>query len=297
MKVSEFLTYLKQRRNYSDLTIQSYESDLLQFESFLVNDDDGKMVLENDNLITVNAVRSWIITLTQQGLTARSVNRKISSLKAYFKWVEVNDADFKNPMLKIVSPKISQRKLVAITNSDIFNLLQQRPKEDDLECFRNYLIIEILYSTGIRQAELLKIEHQDISVKNKQLRVLGKGNKERVIPIGEKLMSDIMKYIELKYRFNISGNRLMTTKNGRQLSKYQLYSIVHKILEGVSVSVHSPHVFRHTCATHLVDNGANIVNVKNLLGHASLKATEVYTHTSIEQLKKEYRRSFEQEFN
>ena len=297
MKTDIFLTYLRQRRNYSELTVKSYESDLLQFESFLTKDDNDKSVLEDDGLITVNSVRSWIMTLSEQGISARSINRKLSSLRAYFRWVEINNAEFKNPMLKIVSPKMSKRRLSAITNDDMQMLLEQRPSEEDFDAFRNYVIVELLYATGIRQAELLGIKQTDISFTDRQLKIFGKGNKERIIPIGQKLMDDIIKYIDLKQRYSIKQTALMVTKEGKVLTKEQLYRIVHKLLENVNISEKSPHTFRHTCATHLVEEGADIMNVKNLLGHSSLKATEIYTHTTIEQLKKEYKRTFEQNFN
>ena len=297
MNIDEFLTYLKNRRNYSDLTLQAYESDLLQFENFLIKDDIDKAILNDDSQITVNSIRSWIMTLTESKVTARSINRKISSLKTYFRWRETLDKDFKNPMLKIIPPKMSKRKLAAITNDDMAILLQNRPNEDDFDAFRNYLIVEILYSTGIRQAELLGIDEKDISFSSRQLRVIGKGSKERIIPIETKLINDILKYIDTKKRYNIEESKLMVTKKGKVLSKYMLYSIVNKLLENINVSERSPHVFRHTCATHLINEGADIVNVKNLLGHVSLKTTEVYTHTTIEELKKEYKRSFEHNFN
>ncbi len=297
MNIDEFLTYLKNRRNYSDLTLQAYESDLLQFENFLIKDDTDKAILNDDSQITVNSIRSWIMTLTESKVTARSINRKISSLKTYFRWRETLDKDFKNPMLKIIPPKMSKRKLAAITNDDMAILLQNRPNEDDFDAFRNYLIVEILYSTGIRQAELLGIDEKDISFSSRQLRVIGKGSKERIIPIETKLINDILKYIDTKKRYNIEESKLMVTKKGKVLSKYMLYSIVNKLLENINVSERSPHVFRHTCATHLINEGADIVNVKNLLGHVSLKTTEVYTHTTIEELKKEYKRSFEHNFN
>ncbi|MBR1774701.1 MAG: tyrosine-type recombinase/integrase [Bacteroidales bacterium] len=294
MKIQEFLKYLKHKRNYSDLTVQSYESDLLQFENFLVKDDNDFSVLQDDNLISVNAVRSWIMTLSEQGISARSINRKISSLKSYFKWCEMFDTEFKNPMLKIIPPKTKKRKLASLSNDDISSLLSLQPNANNFDDFRNFLIIEILYATGIRQAELLNIEEKDISFTNKQLRVLGKGNKERIIPIEEKLIDSITQFIDLKRRYNIKESRLIVSSTGKPISKYQLYSIVHRLLENYNVSERSAHIFRHTCATHLVGEGADIVNVKNLLGHSSLKATEVYTHTTIEQLKSEYKKKYKQ---
>lgn len=200
-------------------------------------------------------------------------------------------------MLKIIPPKTVMRKISSLSKDDMQKLLYKRPNEEDFTQMRNFLIIEILYATGIRQAELLGIDKNDIYFQNKQLRVIGKGNKERIIPIESKLIDDIVKYIDLKHRYNIKESKLMVTDKGKPLSKYQLYSIVHKLLENYNVTERSPHIFRHTCATHLMSNGADIVNVKNLLGHRSITATEVYTHTTIEELKKEYKNSFEQNFN
>ena len=297
MQIDNFLTYLRLNRHYSELTIQSYQTDLLQFENFLTKDDNDKSVLENDNLISTNAIRSWIMTLTESKISTRSINRKISSLRAYFRWVELNDLDFENPTLKIINPKTSYRKMSAIPENDMQTLLDSLRNEEDFIAFRNYLIILLLYATGIRQAELLSIKENDISLMLRQIRIVGKGNKERIIPLGEEIISKITKYIDLKRRYNIEETTLFTDEKGKKLSKFQLYSMVHKLLENIAVSERSPHVFRHTCATHLVNEGANIMNVKSLLGHSSIQATEVYTHTTIEELKKEYKRSFDHNFN
>jgi integrase/recombinase XerC len=297
MQIDNFLTYLRLNRHYSELTIQSYQTDLLQFENFLTKDDNDKSVLENDNLISTNAIRSWIMTLTESKISPRSINRKISSLRAYFRWIELNDLDFENPTLKIINPKTSYRKMSAIPENDMQTLLDNLRNEEDFIAFRNYLIILLLYVTGIRQAELLSIKEGDISLMLRQIRIIGKGNKERIIPLGEEIISKITKYIDLKRRYNIEETTLFTDEKGKRLSKFQLYSMVHKLLENIAVSERSPHVFRHTCATHLVNEGANIMNVKSLLGHSSIQATEVYTHTTIEELKKEYKRSFDHNFN
>ena len=297
MQIDNFLTYLRLNRHYSELTIQSYQTDLLQFENFLTKDDNDKSVLENDNLISTNAIRSWIMTLTESKISTRSINRKISSLRAYFRWIELNDLDFENPTLKIINPKTSYRKMSAIPENDMQTLLDSLRNEEDFIAFRNYLIILLLYATGIRQAELLSIKEGDISLMLRQIRIIGKGNKERIIPLGEEIISKITKYIDLKRRYNIEETTLFTDEKGKKLSKFQLYSMVHKLLENIAVSERSPHIFRHTCATHLVNEGANIMNVKSLLGHSSIQATEVYTHTTIEELKKEYKRSFDHNFN
>ncbi len=297
MQIDNFLTYLRLNRHYSELTIRSYRIDLLQFEGFLTLDNTDKSILEDDKFISTNAIRSWIMTLTETKISSRSINRKISSLRAYFRWIEMNDLDFENPMIKIINPKISCRKMSALTEIDMQFLLNNQPNEEDFVSFRNYLIIVLLYATGIRQAELLSIKENDISLTLKQIRIVGKGNKERIIPICDAIIEKITKYIALKRRYNIEEIALFTNEKGKKLSKFQLYSMIHKLLENIAISERSAHVFRHTCASHLVNNGADIMNVKNLLGHKSIQATEVYTHTTIEELKKEYKRSFEHNFN
>ena len=297
MKTDEFLIYLHNVRKYSDLTVLSYGTDLKQFEDFLFKDDKNLRSGDDDAAITVNAVRSWIMTLSECGVSARSINRKISALKSYCKWVETNDKEFKNPMLKIIPPKISKRKTSFIAEEDMEKLLEKNYDENDFESFRDFIMTELLYATGIRRAELANIKDTDFSFVKNQLKVLGKGNKERIIPLGEQIICDVIKYIDLKKRLNFKEERFLVTKEGIPMKAWQIYSVVRRILKDYNVSKRSPHVFRHTCATHLINEGADIVNVKNLLGHSSLKATEVYTHTTIEQLKKEYQRLFGQNFN
>jgi integrase/recombinase XerC len=288
VKKAEFLKYLKQEKNYSNYTITSYGIDLTQFEEFL------NRIYENEQEKEINAkiIRVWLMELSEKGISSRSIDRKIAALRSYFRFVEKEDKDFINPMPKIIAPKMSKRKPVFIFEDDIERLLSQKPKEDDIMDLRNYMIIEILYATGMRRGEILGLKDDDINFYNKEIKVFGKRSKERIIPIGDELIDTITKYIDFKRRCELRKDVFLVNKDNKPMSKKQLYDMVEKKLMGINISKRSPHVFRHTCATHLLNEGADINNVKNLLGHSSLSATEVYTHTTIEELKKEYKRSF-----
>jgi integrase/recombinase XerC len=288
VKKAEFLKYLKQEKNYSNYTITSYGIDLTQFEEFL------NRIYENEQDKEINAkiIRVWIMELSEKGISSRSIDRKIVALRSYFRFVEKEDKDFINPMPKIIAPKMSKRKPVFIFEDDMQRLLNEKFKEDDFIELRNHMIIEILYATGMRRGEILGLKDDDINFYNKEIKVFGKRSKERIIPIGDELIDTITKYIDFKRRCELRKDVFLVNKDNREMSKKQLYDMVEKKLIGVNISKRSPHVFRHTCATHLLNEGADINNVKNLLGHSSLSATEVYTHTTIEELKKEYKRSF-----
>lgn len=289
MKKEEFLTYLKRQRKLSDYTIRSYGIDLAQFEQELKRLNDGN---EFEGEPDAKLIRIWLMDLADGSISNRSINRKISALRTYFHYIEKQDPSFNNPMTKIVAPKMAKRKPSFLFESDMDKLLNEVVDEEDFVCFRNYLIIEILYATGIRRSELLSIEDKDINLYSNAIKIFGKGKKERIVPFGTKLKEDLIKYIEHKKRLNIKESLLITDKDGKPMSQGKLYTMVHKKLQEYNISEKSPHVFRHTCATHLLNQGAEINNVKNLLGHSSLAATEVYAHTTIEQLKNEYKNSF-----
>lgn len=289
MKIEEFLTYLKTRKNFSAYTIIAYDSDLRQFEELLATQTDGDT---SDERISTEIVRLWIMDLADKKISNRSINRKISALKSYFHYLESREELKKNPMSRIVAPKMSKRKMSFIREQDVKSLLEEKYDPEDFEQFRDHLIVELLYCTGMRRSELLGIVSKDISFEGKYIKVTGKRRKERLLPINEKIVQDIIKYMDFKQRLNIEEPHLLVEKDGRIMSVGKLYGIVRKKLQGYDVEKKSPHVFRHTCATHLIDNGAEINNVKNLLGHSSILATEVYVHTTIEQLKKEYKKSF-----
>lgn len=294
MKTEEFLEYIKKERNYSDYTIRSYRIDLQQFISF-IKDVNAQELLPDEELSSKD-IRLWLMQLKHDNISSRSINRKIATLRSYYRFLTLKYPEIfsqtGNPMAKIIAPKVAKRKISQVFEEDMQQLLEEVPNEDDFISFRNYFIIEVLYCTGIRRSELLSLKNSDFNLQAKQIKVFGKGKKERIIPLGEKIIEHFIKYIGIKQRLNLNNEFLIVDENNKVLSEYKLYYLVHKRLENINVGEKSPHVFRHTCATHLLNNGAEINNVKNLLGHTSLSATEVYTHTTIEQLKKEYKNSF-----
>ena len=286
----DFLDSLKFEKRYSPHTIRSYQDDLSQFTRFLEKEFD------NPGLAAINAslVRSWLAHLKEEGLTAKSINRKISSLKGFFKWAMRLGLLTASPMMNIISPKTAKRLPTYIEQRDMDQLLHEVQFGDDLQGRTDKLIINLFYSTGMRLAEMVNLKEVQVDPDYKTVRVLGKGNKERIIPIGEELLGQIKEYTALKRKeLEPAGHPyLLVDKQGKQLYHKAVYLIVKKYLQQVS-TLHklSPHVLRHTFATHLANNGADLNAVKELLGHASLAATQIYTHNSIEKLKQVHQKA------
>ena len=282
--VPAFLDSLKFEKRYSPHTIRSYQDDLTQFSQFLEKEFDSPELPE----ISAPVVRSWLAHLKEGGLTAKSINRKISSLKSFFKHTMRMGVLGATPMMNIVSPKTSKRLPTYIEQRDMDVLLHEVAFADDLQGRTEKLIIQLFYSTGMRLSEMVNLQERQVDPHYKTVRVLGKGNKERIIPVGEELLRQIETYRQLKKQeLEPAGHPyLLVDKKGKQLYHKAVYLIVKKYLQQVS-TLHkkSPHVLRHTFATHLTNNGADLNAVKELLGHSSLAATQVYTHNSIEKLK------------
>lgn len=290
MEIDNFLTYLSKSKNTSKHTIVAYASDLHQFEQHLSCLCQGDT---EDKNIDLNIIRIWIMDMADKGITNRSIARKLTALRTYFFYKETVDKDTKNPMNKIVAPKIAKRKMSFISEQEIKKLLNEQYNEEDFLSLRDKLIIELLYATGVRRSELINIKQSDISFERECIKVMGKRKKERMVPVNKKIVADLIKYIDLKQRLNIKETVLFVDKKGKPMSVNSLYYMVHKKLENYDVNKKSPHVFRHTCATHLVGNGAELNNVKTLMGHVSVATTELYTHTTLEQLKQEYKKAFQ----
>lgn len=282
--IPSFLDSLKFEKRYSPHTIRSYQDDLTQFSEFLEKEFDSPALAE----ISAPVVRSWLARLKEGGLTAKSINRKISSLKGFFKYLMRMGVMDKTPMMNIVSPKVSKRLPAYIEQRDMEVLLHEVAFGEDLQGSTEKLIINLFYSTGMRLSEMVNLLETGVDPAYKTVRVLGKGNKERIIPVGEELMGQIEAYRQCKRKElpPPAHPYLLTDKKGKQLYHKAVYLIVKKYLQQVS-TLHkkSPHVLRHTFATHLTNNGADLNAVKELLGHSSLAATQVYTHNSIEKLK------------
>ena len=284
MYIDEFLNYIKSEKRYSDLTITSYKTDLVQFNSFLLN----SFSITNPNKVDFKIVRSWISSLVESDLQSSSINRKISALKSFYRFLEISDYSTHNPTLKIIAPKISKKLPVFVEKSNINDLLDKDFFENDFCGHRDKLIIEVFYFTGIRLTELLNICLNDIDYINSSLKVLGKRNKERIIPLAYAILNKIKLFVK---KYNLD-NYLFTNEYKNKLYPKKIYRIVNKYISLVSsAKKKSPHILRHSFATHMLNNGADLNAIKELLGHASLSATQVYTHNSIAKLKAVYKQA------
>ncbi|MBW7465800.1 integrase/recombinase XerC [Pontibacter aydingkolensis] len=279
-----FFKYLQYEKRYSPHTLTSYHTDLGQFAQYLEQVYQITDPTEADHTI----IRSWILTLVQNNIKPRSINRKIACLRSYFRFLLSQQCISINPMVRIKAPK-APKKLPAFVPEESFNhLLDSFEFEESFEGQRDRLILEFLYGTGIRLAELIGIEATDIDMRAKTVRVLGKGNKERIVPINDSLLSCIEVYLHhKKSEFGDNNSeKLLVTNKARPLYPKFVYRVVKKYISLITTSDHnSPHVLRHSFATHLLNKGADLNAIKDLLGHSSLAATQVYTHNSIEQLK------------
>lgn len=286
---SDFLNYLESEKKYSSHTLTAYRNDLHQFADFV------KSRYEVDQLPDIHApmIRSYVAELMQGGMQARSINRKISSLKSFFKYSLQQGLIQENPMKKVVSPKTSKRLPVIVEQAKMETLLADMPSDSDtFPRWRDFLILELLYGTGMRLSEAIGLKESDLRLDSGTIKVLGKRNKERIIPITGGLASLLRKYIIVKQREGFRSEQLLLTDKGHPAYPKLIYSIVKEHLGTVStMKKRSPHVLRHSYATHLLDNGAELNAIKELLGHSNLAATQVYTHNSIERLKEVYRKA------
>ena len=288
-QLADFLNHLKYERRYSLHTIRSYGDDLLQFYHFLLTEFD----LEEPPLkeITVAFIRSWLASLKEKDLSSKSINRKISALKSFCKYQIKAGNLGKSPVTTIVSPKNKKRLPQFVAEKDVYNLLNTVEFPDDWRGKTDKLAIQIFYYTGIRLAELLNLKENQVN--ESVIKVTGKGNKERIIPISEKLADHIRQYLVWKASIqNADRTYLLVNQNGRKLYPKYLYLVVRKYLSSVTtIKKKSPHILRHSFATHLTNNGADLHSVKELLGHSSLAATQIYTHNTIEKLKDVYKKA------
>jgi len=281
MFIDVFLNFIKTEKRLSSHTIRSYTSDLKQFSKFL--SEECNIYLEV-NKVSFQNIRSWIVFLLENNLNPRSVNRKISVLKSYYKFLLQEGYISLNPMIKIVSPKTSKRLPSFVDKEDIQILLDKVKFENNYIGNRDRLIIEFFYVTGIRLSELIDIKIFDLDFNNNYVKVLGKRNKERLIPLSNIMITKLQNFINEN---NIT-DYLFTNKGKKMYSKL-VYRLVKKHIKLVSsIDNNGPHVLRHTFATHMLNNGADINAIKELLGHSNLNATQVYTHNSIEKLKSVY---------
>lgn len=290
MLIEKFLDYLQLEKNYSSNTLSAYKRDLIQYNNFII-ENNGNLEIENADY---KIIRSWIVSLVSSNISNRSINRKVSSLKSFYKFLIKTDT-IKSSPLKAHSPLKQSKKIqVPFSQEEINSLLDSDFFTNDYKGVLQKSIIAFFYFTGVRRIELINIKESDISLESSTIKVMGKRSKERIIPILPKLKKSLKYYREIKskYNGNTSPEYLFISKNGKQLSEKFVYRTVNEYFKLVSPKIKkAPHVLRHTFATHLINEGADINSVKELLGHSSLSATQVYSHTSMDRIKEVFKNS------
>lgn len=278
--IEDFIAYLRVEKRYSEHTLLAYRSDVSQFLEFTG-------VNQSDELaeITHKVVRGWMVSLLETGFNAKSVNRKISSLRTFFKWCVKSGVVTNSPVVRIEGPKVSKRLPTFASTSDMDRLAREEDAffSSDFEGTRDRLMLELFYQTGIRLSELIGLKHSDVS--HDSIRVLGKRNKERIIPIADELNRLLLDYCNEKQKQGLSNPFLFVLINDKNLYPKFVYRKINYYLgRAARMEKRSPHVLRHTFATHMMNNGAGLEVLKEILGHANLSATQVYTHNSFAQL-------------
>lgn len=282
-----FSEYLLHEKKYSELTVRAYLTDLEGFSVFL-NDEFSAHCLQE---VSYSQIRSWIVSLVEQGIANRSINRKVSSLNSYFKFLIRIESLDANPLAKHKALKATKKLQIPFSPKEMQEVIQILELETEFEGVRNRLIVELFYATGIRRIELIQIKLKDVDLSNKMLKVLGKRNKERFVPLIDSVVDTATKYLQLRNALETihDSEYLFLTKKGLKLYETLVYRVINEYFSRASSKVKkSPHILRHSFATHLLNQGADLNAVKELLGHSSLAATQVYTHNSMAELKKVY---------
>ncbi len=292
MHQEDFLNHIRYEKRYSSHTVTSLQTDLEQFQKYL-NDQDETLTITD---VSHHDIRAWVVALMDSGLQPRSINRKLSSLKTFFTFLMKKGIVRTNPAQRVVAPKVAKNLPAFVQQDEMRSLLDWLSYPDGFPGWRDKMIIELLYTTGIRRNELIHIQLDDIQLQEGLIKVIGKGNKERKLPFGKGLQEALGAYLRERNDFLTENWQeipwLLVTNQGKKLYPKFVYRVVNNYLKQVTtIARKSPHVLRHTYATHLTNNGADLNAVKELLGHASLASTEVYTHNSIEQLKQVYQQA------
>jgi len=285
MPFKSFTDYLLLEKKYSKLTVAAYENDLKTFKKFIKEEYDSNDIQS----INYSQIRNWIVFLVESNISNRSINRKMSSLNTYYKFLMKIGEIQTNPLAKHKALKTSKKIQIPFSETEINRVLDELHFEDDFEGIRNRLIIELFYSTGIRRIELVELKLTSVDFNNKTLKVLGKRNKERIVPLIRPVLDTMNKYLKSRSSLEFINDyeNLFLTKKGVKIYETLVYRIINDYFSIASTKVKkSPHILRHSFATHLLNQGADLNAVKELLGHSSLAATQVYTHNSIAELKK-----------
>ncbi len=283
---NRFFSYIEYQKRYSAHTLTSYKNDLDQLEKYL--DENYEETLDE---VTYPMIRSWVVSLIEQDYSTTSIHRKISCIKAFYNYLQKSEYISRNPARNVQLPKNPKKLPVFLTESQTHHLLDEISFPDNFEGIRDQAILELLYSTGVRVSELVNLDEDDVDFSSGTIKVTGKRKKQRIIPVSERLLRIIKKYQQEKsIQFENTLTYLFVNNNGKRVYAKLVYRIVNKYLKQVSTAEKkSPHVLRHTFATHMLNNGADINAIKELLGHASLSATQVYTHNTIDRIKSIYK--------
>jgi integrase/recombinase XerC len=289
--LEKFLNYLKFEKRFSEHTQVSYSTDLNQFIQFI----DNKYNCSELSEVDYRMVRNWIVYLMDEHNSSRTVNRKLSALKSFYKFLLKEGLVLHNPLNKISSPKVSKRLPVFVEEKQMDMLLEEIEFGDDFKGIRNKLVIEMFYFTGIRLAELMNLHNSDIDFQQNTIKVTGKRNKERIIPITKEFNIELQKFIICKQDEGITSKNddyFFVREKGQKLYPKAIYRVINYYLKLVtSIDKKSPHVIRHSFATHMLNHGADLNAIKELLGHSNLSATQVYTHNTFEKLTRIYKQA------
>ena len=286
--ITSFLEYLSLEKKYSVHTIKAYKRDLISFQNFCIESYQQEKISD----INYSQIRSWIVDLVESKVSNRSVNRKISSLKSFYKYLQKIKIIQNNPLSSHKALKTSKKIQVPFSIKEVNEVLSNIVTEDSFESTRNKLIVALFYSTGMRRTELIQLKMNSINFLEKQLKVIGKRNKERLLPLLPSVLKSMHNYIKQRDLIDTSEDYLFLTSKGNKLYETLVYRIINNYFSNVSSKLKkSPHILRHSFASHMLNEGADLNSVKELLGHSSLASTQVYTHNSLEQLKKVYKQA------
>ena len=285
MIVNSFLEYLSLERNYSKHTVIAYKKDINSFYEFCVNEFD----LGNLAEVNYSQIRSWIVLLVNDGISNNSINRKISSLRSFYKFLQKTEQVKHNPLVKHKALKVAKKVQVPFTVKEINKVIDELGMEEDFTSLRNKLIVELFYSTGMRRAELIGLKVGSVHMEAQTLKVFGKRNKERLLPLIPSVLGTLRKYLIVRMELKFETDYLLVTEKGNKIYETLVYRVINSYFSKVSTKVKkSPHILRHSFATHLLNQGADLNSIKELLGHSSLASTQVYTHNSLEKIKEMY---------
>lgn len=293
--INNFLQYLQYEKNYSSHTVLSYHNDLSQFCDFL-QITPAQFI---PNQITASTIQQWVLALMESGVSAKTISRKISTLKSFWRYLMLFHLSAKNPTSKIILPKTKKVLPAFYKQNEMENVLNSYEGLKGFKEVRNRTIIQLFYETGIRVSELIGLADKDVDFSLKEIRVIGKRNKQRIIPLGDAICEQMRQYQTIRNQsVEPVSDKIFVRENGQSMISRSIYNIVHnKMISSTTLHKQSPHVLRHTFATTLLNNGADINAVKDLLGHSSLAATQVYTHVNFSELKDIYRTAHPREKN